>query len=76
MENNSKTKGNYFVNWVQSQGRTIVDHCEHFDTFAEAEHFATKELPAEQIISNTVIIIEAARVYQVKLNTVEFKGRM
>jgi len=71
----SKTKGNFYISWLQSEEGTITDHIEHFDSFTEAEHFATKMLPAESIIPNTVIIIEAAKVYQVKLNTVEFKGR-
>jgi|GEM_PF-6555612 len=65
------TTSNYFVNWIQSEDGAFVDHCEHFDTFAEAEHFAIKMLPAEPIIPNTVIIIEAAKVYQVKLNAVK-----
>ena len=63
------TKGNFYVNWLQSESGTLQDHCEHFDNFAEAERFATKELPEKPIISNSIIVIEAAKVYQIKLHT-------
>ncbi|HWR45291.1 hypothetical protein [Sporomusa sp.] len=67
MEN--KTNGNFYVNWLQSENGEDVDHLEHFDSFPKAERFATQELPAERVIANSIIIIEAAKVYQVKLHT-------
>lgn len=55
-----------YVNWLQAENGAIIEHYEHFNSFAEAEDFALKELPSRPVISNSIEIVEAARVYNIK----------
>jgi hypothetical protein len=55
-----------YVNWLQSENGIIVEHYEHFSSFAEAEAFALKELPSRPVICNSIEIVEALKVYNVK----------
>jgi len=55
-----------YVNWLQAENGAIVEHYEHFNSFTEAENFALKELSSRPVISNSVEIVEAARVYNIK----------